>query len=194
MYISFPTILKETYNWSTAQVSYAYLAPGIAMFIASIIVGRGSDWLRRRAIAKSPDGKVAPEKRIAYQVIGFLFAAAGKFMYGWFCQNRVSPAAGLTGAAISSVGTSIVFVTSTSFQTECDPAQTASLVALGGLLRNVAAAISSVVMDGLLDKAGVGWTFSIFGIMDLLCIPGILFIIFKGAEMRAALKAQQLQG
>lgn len=194
MYISFPTVLKDTYNWSTAQVSYAYLAPGIAMFIASIIVGRGSDWLRRRAIAKSPDGKVAPEKRIAYQVIGFSIAAAGKFMYGWFCQNHASPAAGLTGAALSSVGASVVFVTSTSFQTECDPAQTASLVALGGLLRNVAAAISSVVIDGLINKAGVGWTFSIFGIMDLLCIPGILFIIFKGAEMRAALKAQQVQG
>ena len=194
MYISFPTVLKETYKWSTAQVSYAYLAPGIAMFIASIIVGRGSDWLRRKAIAKSPDGKVAPEKRIAYQVIGFSIAAAGKFMYGWFCQNKVNPAAGLTGAALSSVGTSIVFVTSTSFQTECDPAQTASLVALGGLLRNVTAAIAAVVMDGLLDKAGVGWTFSIFGVMDLLCIPGILLIIFKGAEMRAALKAQQAQG
>ncbi|KAL1609642.1 Dityrosine transporter 1 [Nothophoma quercina] len=194
MYISFPTVLKETYKWSTVQVSYAYLAPGIAMFIASIIVGRGSDWLRRKAIAKSPDGKVAPEKRIAYQVIGFSIAAAGKFMYGWFCQNKVDPAAGLTGAALSSVGTSIVFVTSTSFQTECDPAQTASLVALGGLLRNVAAAIAAVVMDGLLDKAGVGWTFSIFGVMDLLCIPGILLIIFKGAEMRAALKAQQAQG
>ncbi|KAL1656139.1 Dityrosine transporter 1 [Didymella pomorum] len=190
MYISFPTVLKKTYNWSTAEVSYAYLAPGIAMFFASIVVGRGSDWLRKRAIAKSPDGKVAPERRIAYQIIGFSIAAAGKFMYGWFCQARVTPAAGLIGAALSSVGTSIVFVTSTSFQTECDPAQTASLVALGGLLRNIAAALAAVVMDGLLKKAGVGWTFTIFGVMDILCIPGILLIIFKGAEMRAALKAQ----
>ncbi|KAH6643824.1 major facilitator superfamily domain-containing protein [Boeremia exigua] len=190
MYISFPSVLKGTYNWSTAQVSYAYLAPGISMFIASIIVGRGSDWLRRRAIAKSADGKFAPEKRIAYQLVGFSIAAAGKFMYGWSCQSRITPAAGLIGSALSSIGTSIVFVTSTSFQTECDPAQTASLVALGGLLRNIAAAIAAVVMDGLLDKAGVGWTFSIFGAMDLLCIPGVLLIIFKGAEMRAALKAQ----
>jgi hypothetical protein len=45
-------------------------------------------------------------------------------------------------------------------------------------------------MNGMLDKAGVGWTFSIFGILDLLCIPGIVLIIFKGAEMRAALKKQ----
>ncbi|KAJ8114133.1 hypothetical protein OPT61_g3917 [Boeremia exigua] len=190
LYISFPTVLKKTYNWSTAEVSYAYLAPGISMFIASIVVGRGSDWLRRRAIAKSPDGKVAPEKRIAYQIIGFSFGAAGKLMYGWFCQNGVTPAAGLAGAALSSVGISIVFVTSTSFQTECDPAQTASLVALGGLLRNISAAVAAAVMDSLLKKAGVGWTFTIFGVMDLLCIPGVLLIIFKGADMRAALKAQ----
>ncbi|KAF3010645.1 Dityrosine transporter 1 [Curvularia kusanoi] len=190
MYISFPTVFKKTYNWSTAQVSYAYLAPGISMFIASIIVGRGSDWLRRRAIAKSPDGKIAPEKRVAYQVFGFAMAAIGKFTYGWCSQHHLSPAIGLTGAALSSVGTSIVFVTSTSFQTECDPAQTASLVALGGLLRNISAAIAAAVMAGLLKGAGVGWTFSIFGILDLLCIPGVLVIIFKGAEMRAALKKQ----
>jgi hypothetical protein len=68
------------------------------------------------------------------------------------------------------------------------------LVAVGGFLRNVAAALAAVAMESLINSAGYGWTFSIFGLMDYLCIPGILLIIFKGADMRAALKAQQAQG
>jgi MFS family permease len=194
MYISFPRIWTKTYKWSTVEVGYAYLVPGISMFIASLAVGRVSDFLRKRAVAKSPDGKISPESRIAYQIPGFVISAAGKFMLGWFCQNRVHAVAPLFGSGLTAIGTSIVFVTSTSFQTECDPAQTASLVAVGGFLRNVAAALAAVAMDGLIRGVGLGWTFSIFGTMDLLCIPGILLIIFRGADMRAALKAQQAQG
>ncbi|EMD66481.1 hypothetical protein COCSADRAFT_112905 [Bipolaris sorokiniana ND90Pr] len=188
MYISFPTIWQEGYNWTTAEVGYAFLCPGIAMFLASIVVGRLSDYMRKKAIANSPDGKVAPERRIAIQIPGFLCAAAGKLMFGWFTLNHLHPALGLCGSALAAVGVSIVFVTSTSFQTECDPTQTASLVALGGFLRNVAAAICAAIMGGILDGMGWGWAFTGLGIMDLLCIPGIILILTRGAKFREELK------
>jgi MFS family permease len=194
MYVSFPKIWTKVYHWSTVEVGYAYLVPGISMFIASIVIGRVSDILRKKAVAKSPDGKISPESRIAYQIPGFVISGLGKFMLGWFCHKQAHPFFPLFGSALAAVGTSIVFVTSTSFQTECDPTQTASLVAVGGFLRNVAAALAAVAMESLINSAGYGWTFSIFGLMDGLCIPGILLIIFKGADMRAALKAQQAQG
>lgn len=191
MYISFPTIWQEGYNWTTAEVGYGFLCPGIAMFIASILVGRLSDYMRKKAIANSSDGKVAPERRIAIQIPGFLIAAAGKIMFGWFAHNHVHPAAGLFSSALAAVGVSVVFVTSTSFQTECDPAQTASLVALGGFLRNVAAAICAAIMGSILDGMGWGWAFTGLGILDLLCIPGVLLILVRGAKFREALKREQ---
>jgi MFS family permease len=191
MYISFPTIWQEGYNWTTAEVGYGFLCPGIAMFLASIVVGRLSDYMRKKAIANSPDGKVAPERRIAIQIPGFLFAAAGKIMFGWFTLNHVHPAAGLFGSALAAIGVSVVFVTSTSFQTECDPTQTASLVALGGFLRNVAAAICAAIMGKILDGMGWGWAFTGLGIMDLLCIPGVVLIMVRGAKFREALKKGQ---
>jgi MFS family permease len=194
MYVSFPKIWTKVYHWSTVEVGYAYLVPGISMFIASIVIGRVSDILRKKAVAKSPDGETSPESRIAYQIPGFVISGLGKFMLGWFCHKQAHPFFPLFGSALAAVGTSIVFVTSTSFQTECDPTQTASLVAVGGFLRNVAAALAAVAMESLINSAGYGWTFSIFGLMDCLCIPGILLIIFKGADMRAALKAQQARG
>jgi MFS family permease len=196
MYISFPTIwgTEEGYNWSTTKVGYAYLPSGIAMFIASIIVGRLSDYMRQKAKANSKDGKIHPERRMAMQVPGFAIAAAGKIMFGWFAQNKQPAWMPLLSTAVAAIGVSIVFVTSTSFQTECDPAQTASLVALGGLLRNAAGAITAAIMFSVLKGLGWGWAFTGFGILDLLCIPGILLILVRGEKWRENLKRQQQQG
>ena len=195
MYIAFPTVWgKEGYKFTNAQVGYAYLCPGISMFIASIVVGRLSDWMRQKAKANSKDGKVHPERRMAIQVPGFAMAAAGKMMFGWFAKSQAPAWMALVGTALAAIGVSVVFVTSTSFQTECDPAQTASLVALGGFLRNVAAAITAAIMISILKALGWGWAFTGLGILDLICIPGILLILVRGEKWREDLKRQQQQG
>jgi MFS family permease len=196
MYLSFPTIwgTEQGYNWSPTNVGYAYLPSGIAMFIASIIVGRLSDWMRQKAKANSKDGKIHPERRMAIQVPGFAIAAAGKVMFGWFAQNKQPAWMSLLCTAVAAIGVSVVFVTSTSFQTECDPAQTASLVALGGFLRNAAGAITAAIMFNVLKGLGWGWAFTGLGILDLICIPGILLILVRGEKWREDLKRQQQQG
>jgi MFS family permease len=191
IFISFPTIWQEGYNWTTAETGYAYICPGIAMFLASIVVGRLSDYMRKKAIAKSSNGKVAPERRIAIQIFGFIIAAAGKIMFGWFAHSRFHPAAVLFCTALAAIGMSVIFVTSTSFQTECDPGQAASLVALAGFMRNMAAAISSLIMASILDAMGWGWAFTGLGILDLLCIPGIILIMIRGPKFRKELERGQ---
>ncbi|KAF2001464.1 MFS general substrate transporter [Amniculicola lignicola CBS 123094] len=187
IYITFPTVWQKEFGFSSAEVGYAYLSPGLALFVTSIAVGRLSDALRARAVRNSSDGKVAPERRISVQIIGFVIGAAGKLMYGWFTRYRVHPVGGLFGAAFASIGTAIIFVTSTSFQTECDPSQTASLVALGGLMRNIAAAIGTVVIERLIGKMGYGWCFTGLAALDILCVPGIVVIMTMGAKFRGDL-------
>ncbi|KAF2195186.1 MFS general substrate transporter [Zopfia rhizophila CBS 207.26] len=187
MYITFPTIWEKEFGFSSAEVGYTFLSPGISLFLASILIGRLSDFLRARAAKNSPDGNVAPERRIPIQIVGFIIAAGGKLMYGWFTKYHVHPASGLFGAALASIGTAIIFVTSTSFQTECDPSQTASLVAMGGLLRNIAAAIAAVIMDKLIEGLGYGWCFTGLAALDIICIPWILLIMAKGQKYREAL-------
>ncbi|KAI4931995.1 uncharacterized protein J4E92_003894 [Alternaria infectoria] len=191
IFISFATIWQEAYGWTAAETGYAYICPGIAMFVASMVVGRLSDRMRKRALAKSSTGKVAPERRITIQIFGFVIAAAGKIMFGWFALAQFHPAAVLFCTALAAIGMSIIFVTSTSFQTECDPGQAASLVALAGFMRNMAAAISSLIMASILDAMGWGWAFTGLGIIDLLCIPGIILVIFRGPKFRQELERGQ---
>lgn len=186
MYISFPTIWQEGYHWSSAEVGYGYLCPGIAMFITAIPVGWLSDYMRKKALANSPDGKVAPERRVLIQIPGLLIAAAGKIMFGWFTHKHVHPVAGLFGSFLAGVGVSMVSVVTASFQTECDPTQAASAVALGAFLRNFAAAICAAIMASILRGMGWGWAFTGLGILDLACIPGVVLIIIRGAKFREA--------
>ena len=188
LYIAFPTVWKKVYNYSPAVVGYTYLVPGIAMFVTSIIVGRLSDYMRKKAIANSPDGKVAPERRIAIQVPGFIIAGMGKVLFGWFVAHKAPAALPMLASAMAAIGVSIVFVSSTSFQTECDPAQTATLVALGGLLRNLAAAVCAVLIPSMLKGMGLKWAFTTLGLLDFICLPGVFLILIRGKKWREDMK------
>ncbi|KAF2108330.1 major facilitator superfamily domain-containing protein [Lophiotrema nucula] len=190
IYITFPKVWQKEFGFTPAEVGYAFLVPGIVLFLASLATGYLSDKLRAKMVKSSTDGKVSPERRLPVQIFGFVIAAGGKVMYGWFSQQHQSPVGGLFGSAFAAIGTAVTFVTSTSFQTECDPSQTASLVALAGLLRNVAAAISAVIMDSLVEKMGYGWCFTGLGALDVICIPGIILILVKGDKFREQLKAK----
>lgn len=86
-----------------------------------------------------------------------------------------------------------VFVTSTSYQTECFPAYAASLVAVAGLLRNPAAAIAIVVIDPLTERMGRQWFFTGLAVMDLLSVLGIGLIIRKGPEYRRAMTEREVK-
>lgn len=51
-------------------------------------------------------------------------------------------------------------------------------MALGGLLRNIAAAISAAIVDSLVKGMGYGWCFTGLGMLDVVCVGGILAIMW----------------
>ncbi|KMP00391.1 hypothetical protein CIRG_00533 [Coccidioides immitis RMSCC 2394] len=186
IYVTFPAVWEQDYGYSSSEVGYLYLVPGISLLIASVCTGRFSDYRRAKLLAAArQSGKtVVPEQRISLQIYGFIITAAGKVMYGWFTRHHIHASAGLVGSGIAAVGTAIVFVTSTSFQTECDPSQAASLVALAGLVRNIAAAIAAVIVEKIVVQIGYGWCFTGLAVLDALCVAGVLVIIWKGQFFR----------
>lgn len=123
------------------------------------------------------------------QVYAYIITAAGKAMFGWFIVKHYHPAAGLVATSLGAVGTGMIVVLSTSYQTECMPTAAASLVALGGLLRNVGSAIAAVIIDSLLEKMGYGWFFTGLAILDIICIGGLVLIRVRGHVYRERLTA-----
>ena len=147
------------------------------MIVGSLLGGRFSDWQRAQIVKASPDGTVHPERRLADQIWGVILCAAGNLMYGWFCQYRIHPAAVLIATFLAGFGMTWVFVTSTSFLTECVPTQAASVFALGGLLRNPAAALAAVIIQPLVRKMGLGWCFTGLALIDFLVVGGAVAVL-----------------
>ncbi|KKY19694.1 putative dityrosine transporter [Diplodia seriata] len=158
--VDFTRLWVDGYGWSEAEAGYAYLCPGIFLFVGSLAGGKASDLWRARAVKASPDGKVPPESRIVLQAFGYLATAAGLIAFGWLCQHHAHPAAVLSASAVAATGMSWVLVTSTSYLTESSPPHAARMVALAGLARNAAAAIAAAVIHPLIEAMGYGWCYT----------------------------------
>ncbi|PSN66443.1 MFS general substrate transporter [Corynespora cassiicola Philippines] len=195
IYLVFPRVWQVNYGFSGNETGYAYLAPeGITLLVASVTIGRLSDMLYRRAKAKRPDTTPVPEKRLDLQVWGLLVSAAGRALFGWSIKQNYHPAVGLVASAIAGTGAGIVMVTSTAYQTECQPTAAASLVALTGMARNGGSAIAAAIIDELLKAMGYGWLFTGIAILDIICIGGLIFIRIKGHVYRAQLPPPRWPG
>ncbi|KAK7514519.1 major facilitator superfamily domain-containing protein [Phyllosticta citriasiana] len=185
--VSFTRMWKTLYGYTEAEAGYAYLCPGVLLIVGSLASGKVSDWWRARAIKASPTGKVPPESRIILQTFGYALAAAGLLMFGWFCEHRIHPAAVMIASAIGAFGMGWVFVTTTSYQTECYPSYGASLVALGQMMRNIGGAIAAVVIQPLIEAMGYGWCFTGLSILTFSCIFGVIYLRFTGDSWRKKL-------
>ncbi|KAH8708506.1 major facilitator superfamily domain-containing protein [Phaeosphaeriaceae sp. PMI808] len=192
MYVVFPRVWQTQYGWSGSETGIAYLAPGVALAVASFATGRISDTLYKKYKARHNGDVPPPEKRLDVQAYAYLVAATGKALFGWFVFKNFHPAYALVAASISAAGNGTIFVSSTSYQTECMPTSAAALIALSGLLRNIAAAIAAAIMDSLLSAMGYGWVFTGLAILDIVCIGCLIYIRVRGQVYRARLTASPL--
>ncbi|KAF9640739.1 putative major facilitator superfamily protein [Lasiodiplodia theobromae] len=186
--VDFTRLWVDGYGWSEAEAGYAYLCPGIFLFVGSLAGGKVSDMWRARAVKASPDGKVPPESRIFLQIIGYVATAIGLIMFGWLCQEHVHPAAVLFASAVAAFGMSWVLVTSTSYLTESSPPHAARMVALAGLLRNIGAAIAAAVIHPLIQAMGYGWCYTGLAFLVLACVAGVFYLRKTGSKYRAGLQ------
>ncbi|KAK2781744.1 Dityrosine transporter 1 [Emmonsiellopsis sp. PD_33] len=77
-----------------------------------------------------------------------------------------------------------VNATNTTYATLVQPGQVATVVALGSLLRNPAAAIGAAVVDPLIRAEGFGWCFTGLAMVDLLCTGIAVLTLVKGPSWR----------
>jgi predicted MFS family arabinose efflux permease len=102
-------------------------------------------------------------------------------------EKHYHAAAGITAAAIAAGGNGMIIVSSTAYQTECQPSAAASLVAMSGFLRNVGSAIAAAIVGPLVDGMGYGWCLTGLALLDGICVVGLLFIRIRGQVYRERL-------
>ncbi|ABN64445.2 dityrosine transporter A(acid, azole) Q(quinidine) Resistance [Scheffersomyces stipitis CBS 6054] len=180
--ITFARVLQIDYGLNVWQTSISYICPGIAMISGSLFAGRLLDKISTKIIKEH--GKHIPEKRFSLQVIGLIISMAGMVGYGWCVQKHTHLAPIYIMVFLAGFGMTWVFVGNTTYLTECSTGQPATNVAIGNVMRNASAAISSAIIDKVISRIGFGWSFTIFGFIDLVGIGIVLVLMRYGQKMR----------
>lgn len=167
--VTFASVLKNTYNFTQAEVSVSYLCPSVALISGSLLSGRVSDILQLKGVNpdKSPHH---PERRLMIQSAGLVVCIGGLCCYGWSIHFHWHVVTLFVFAFMISFGMSAVSVVNMTYMTECPTGYISTNVAVGNMARNLAAGVASLVIDILAKKMGFGWCFTGLAMLNVVSV------------------------
>jgi hypothetical protein len=119
-------------------------------------------------------GEIRPVERIRTVWYGVGFVPAGLIIYGWLVEKHVFWFAPLVGAFLFGLGLMLVTSTIMPFLVDIKPGVGASVMADLNLVRNILAAIGTVLSPIAVTNIGFGWWMTI---RDLLCSLAVFLIV-----------------
>ncbi|KAK6509896.1 hypothetical protein TWF481_004624 [Arthrobotrys musiformis] len=179
---SLPKLFSEMYGYNELQVGLCYLAFGTGGIISSIVTGKLID-RDFQSVAKKVGIKVDRRKledmskfpleearlKSIWYAMGICIAAI--IPYGWTLSRKPHVAAPLIlQFIIGATNVSVISIISV-FLVDLYPAAPATATASGNLCRCMFGAVSTSVIEIMITKLGVGWTFTFWGLICLICFP-----------------------
>ncbi|KAK6517180.1 hypothetical protein TWF506_007055 [Arthrobotrys conoides] len=179
---SLPKLFSEMYGYNELRVGLSYLAFGTGGILSSIGTGKIID-RDFQSVAKKAGIQVNRKKlddmskfpleearlKSIWYAMGLCIAAT--ISYGWALSRKPHVAVPLVLQFI--IGASNVSVISiiSVFLVDLYPTTPATATASGNLCRCMFGAVSTSVIEVMITKLGVGWTFTVWGSMCLICFP-----------------------
>ncbi|KAJ5786788.1 Major facilitator superfamily domain general substrate transporter [Penicillium pulvis] len=171
------------YNFSAIEVGLCYLSNCLGYAIGSIFGGKLSD-AKLRQYQLTHDGVIHPAERIKTVWYGVGFVPAGLVIYGWLVEKQVFWLAPLVGAFLFGLGLMLVTSTVMPFLVDIRPGVGASVVADLNLVRNILAAIGTVLSPIAADSIGFGWWMTILAIICSLSVGLIVVVTWREVAER----------
>lgn len=171
------------YNFSAIEVGLCYLSNCLGYAIGSVVGGKLSD-AKLRQYQLTHDGEIHPAERIKTVWYGVGFVPAGLVIYGWLVEKQVFWLAPLVGAFLFGLGLMLVTSTVMPFLVDIKPGVGASVVADLNLVRNILAAIGTVLSPIAADSIGFGWWMTILAIICSLSVGFMIIVAWREAAER----------
>ncbi|RTE84381.1 hypothetical protein BHE90_001009 [Fusarium euwallaceae] len=165
------------YNFSAIEIGLCYISNCLGYAIGSILGGKLSD-AKLRQYQLTHDGELRPVERIKTVWYGVGFVPAGLLVYGWLVEHKVFWVAPLVGAFMFGLGLMLVTTTIMPFLVDVKPGVGASVVADLNLVRNIMAAIGTVVSPVAITNMGFGWWMSILALMCSLAVGLVVIVVW----------------
>ncbi|KAL4875418.1 putative florfenicol exporter [Aspergillus karnatakaensis] len=158
------------YNFSAIEIGLCYISNCLGYAIGSLLGGRLSDAALRSYQTSHPNSPSNPIVRLKSVWFGTPFVPLGLLVYGWLVERRVQWVAPLVGAFLFGLGLMLVTSTVMPFLVDVSEGNGASVVADLNLVRNVLAAVGTVVSPVAVRGVGFGWWMTV---LAGLCACGV---------------------
>jgi MFS family permease len=170
------------YNFSAIEIGLCYISNCLGYAIGSVVGGKVSD-AKLREYQLTHDGEIRPIERIKTVWYGVGLVPAGLVIYGWLVEEKVFWIAPLIGAFLFGLGLMLTTSTIMPFLVDVRPGLGASVVADLNLVRNILAAIGTVVSPIAATNIGFGWWMTILALLCSLAVGFIVLVIYgNGTE------------
>lgn len=168
------------YHFSSIESGLCYISNCLGYAIGTFIGGRLSDYKLRQYQA-THDGKTDALARLSIVWCGAPFVPVGLILYGWLIEARCYWVFPLVGMFLFSLGLMLVTSTITPYLVDVVPSAGASLVADLNLMRNILAAVGTVVSPVAAEKLGFGWLMTILATICALGTGFVGIVVWRGA-------------
>ncbi|CAG7916104.1 unnamed protein product [Penicillium olsonii] len=177
------------YNFSAIEIGLCYISNCLGYAIGSVVGGKLSD-AKLRHYQLAHGGDIRPAERIKTVWYGVGFVPVGLLVYGWLVEKQVFWIAPLVGAFLFGLGLMLVTSTVMPFLVDVKPGAGASVVADLNLVRNILAAIGTVLSPIAVSNIGFGWWMTILAIICSLFVGLVVIVVWRDAAERKMLEVK----
>ncbi|KAI8091104.1 major facilitator superfamily domain-containing protein [Gilbertella persicaria] len=174
------------YGLSELEIGFCYLCMGAGTIIGGFIKGKLLDRDFRKT-AKETEHMSHYKARLRSCWISLFFSDALPIVYGWCLQVNAPLAVPLVLQFLVGLSNSSLTICVQSLLIDLFPGKGASITASNNLVRCILGAIASSVIDPGIEGVGVGWMFTIIGLLVTLfniCVPVLLRLGPRWREQR----------
>ncbi|KAK2046113.1 major facilitator superfamily transporter [Colletotrichum somersetense] len=192
---SLPTQLKDIYGLNSLKVGLMYLPLAGGSITSALIVGPLTDWNYRRHCrrldlpyerSRQQDLSEFPIEKARLEIgLPMLYSSSTiLLLWGWVLYLRVHVAVPCVLLFFFGLGIFGFNSTSNALVIDIHPGKAATATAANNFTRCLLGSASTAAILPIIDGMGVGWAFTLLGLLYILCSPALLAIMYWGIKWR----------
>ncbi|KAI9489170.1 major facilitator superfamily domain-containing protein [Zychaea mexicana] len=180
-----PELYETTYGFESWQTGLSYLGAGLGNLVGSIVSGRLSDYLLKRARQRR-GGTAMAEDRLTMNAWpgGYILVPLGVLIFGWSVHAQLTPWASIIGFSVVCFGMTQAYTAGSAYLVDSIPGRGASVTAASNLMRMSMACVLSLIAQPTVNSIGAGYLSVVLAGVNVLGISLFLLVKFKGQSMR----------
>ncbi|KAL7794455.1 major facilitator superfamily domain-containing protein [Trichoderma ceciliae] len=197
-----PTLFKNSYGFDEIKVGLMYLPLALGSVLAAMIVGPGINWNYKRHCLKlgipldrsrQQDLSNFPIERVRLEIGLPLLGVSGCCLigWGWAMDQVVHVSVPCILSCLVGMGMIGFNNTSNTLLVDIHPGKAGTATAANNFTRCLVGAGASASIVPLMNAIGVGWSFTMFGLIYAACALPLTLIMVRGIKWRAEKKAKE---